>query len=272
VSSGAFDTHSHLQDRKLVGEFEAVMGRAAEAGLDGIALCGYDAPSNDEALRLAELSPLLFPTVGFHPHEADEVSETMLRDLGELAARADVVGIGEIGLDFYRNLSGEAAQRKLIDRQLEIALKVAKPVCVHSRSAEDAIQEHLGPFAKKAAAAGMAHPGVMHCFGGTLEQAMPYVAEGYLVSIACSVTYPKNVDTHRLVAGLGLEVLVIETDSPYLPPQGRRGERNEPANVVEAAKAIAAIKGESLERVLEITTENARRLFGIGVREKVGAA
>ena len=262
---GAFDTHSHLQDAKLVRQFDEVLARAEAAGLEGIALCGYDAPSNEQALALASRSPWLHPTVGFHPHEADEVTPAMLSELASQAAVPEVVAIGEIGLDFYRNLSTEANQRALLDSQLEIALRLAKPVCVHSRSAEDAISEQLGPFAAAMAKVTAAPPGVMHCFGGTFEQAQPYVDAGYLVSIACPVTYPKNETTLRLARELPLDVLVIETDSPYLPPQDRRGQLNEPANVIEAARAIAAARGVSLEHVLAVTTANARRLFRVPV-------
>jgi TatD DNase family protein len=253
-----------------VDDFAAVMQRAEAAGMAGIALCGYDAPSNLQALEMARTSRLLHATVGYHPHEADDVSEGMLQDLEAQVALPEVVAVGEIGLDFYRNLSSEANQRRLIDRQLEIALTAGKPVCVHSRSAEDAIGEHLLPYAAAARSGGNVLPGVMHCFGGTLEQAKPYVEAGFFISIACTITYPKNEEARRLARGLPLDVLVIETDSPYLPPQMLRGKRNEPANVVEAARAIAAARGESLERVLAATTVNAARLFRVPVA--VGAA
>lgn len=270
--TGAFDTHSHIQDPKLIDDFDVVLLRAREAGLSGIALCGYDAPSNTLALELAERSPLLFPTVGFHPHEADDVTPAMLSELESLAKHTSVVAIGEIGLDFYRNLAAENAQRTLIDAQLDIALRLKKPVCVHSRSAEDAIVEHLRPYAAAARQAGMAVPGVMHCFGGTFDQAQPYTELGFVISIACPVTYPANEITRELVRRMPLRSLVIETDSPYLPPQGRRGKLNEPAYVVEAAKAIAAAKGIALDEVLEQTTANAGRLFQLPAIEGVVAA
>ena len=262
---GAFDTHSHIQDPKLLGDFDGVLERARSAGLAGIAVLGYDAPSNALALELAARSALLFPAVGYHPHEADDVTPAMLAELESLASLPEVVAVGEIGLDAYRHHSSEANQRKLIDAQLEIALRVGKPVCVHSRAAEDAIFEHLGPYAERARAAGLAVPGVMHCFGGTFEQAEPYLAAGFVVSVACTVTYPKNDVTARLVKNVPLEALVIETDSPYLPPQTRRGQLNEPAYVVEAARAIAALREEPLEHVLEVTTRNAARLFRVPV-------
>ena len=270
--TGAFDTHCHIQDPKLLADFDGVVERARLAGLAGMALCGYDAPSNELALELAQRSPLLFPAVGYHPHEADDVTPAMLGELESQARRDEVIAIGEIGLDSYRNLSSDTNQRKLIDAQLEIALRVNKPVCVHSRSAEDVIFEHLGPYAQKARENGMNVPGVMHCFGGTFEQAAPYVEAGFVVSVACTITYPKNETTARLAQLLPLESLVIETDSPYLPPQTRRGKLNEPAQVVEAARAIAELRGETLEHVLEVTTRNAERLFRVQVPSAVGAA
>jgi TatD DNase family protein len=269
--TGAFDTHSHLQDPKLIHDFEGVLQRAEAAGVRGVALCGYDAQTNQLALEMAQRSPLLFPTVGFHPHEADGVTPAMLEELESLARLPEVVGIGEIGLDSYRHHSSEANQRTLLDAQLEIALRVGKPVCIHSRAAESVALQQLGPYAEQARAAGTAVPGVMHCFGGTLEQARPYVDAGFLVSVACSITYPKNDEAARMVRSLPLEVLVIETDSPYLPPQGRRGQLNEPAYVIEAAKTIAALRVEPLERVLETTTANAARLFRVTIPEPAAA-
>lgn len=265
--TGPFDTHSHIQDPKLLGDFEGVLERAEAAGIAGIAVCGYDARSNELALELCGRSRFLHPTVGFHPHEADGVTPAMLAELESLAALPEVVAVGEIGLDNYRHHSTPENQRRLLAAQLETALRAGKPVCVHSRAAETEAMELLGPYAEAARAAGREHPGVMHCFGGTLEQARPYVQAGFFISVACTITYPKNTEAARLVSALPLETLVIETDSPYLPPQGRRGQLNEPSYVIEAARGIAAVRGEALERVLNVTMRNAARLFGIAIPE-----
>jgi TatD DNase family protein len=112
----------------------------------------------------------------------------------------------------------------------------------------------------------------MHCFGGSYEQSLPYIRSGFVISVSCTVTYPKNEITTRLATLVPLEWLVIETDSPYLPPQARRGKLNEPSNVVEAARKIAELRGDSIHAVLEATTRNAERLFGIRVRQEAGAA
>jgi TatD DNase family protein len=266
-----FDTHAHLQDAAF-DDVDAVLARARDTGLVGITLCGYDAPSNEAALRMAAESPLLLPAVGFHPHEADAVSDAMLRDLEAQARLPEVVAIGEIGLDFFRDLSARDAQRRLIDAQLGIAARVAKPVCVHSRGAEDDAYTHLAEYSRACGWAPGAPPvGVMHCFGGMLEQAQRYVAIGFLISFACVVTYPRNDEARRMAAGLPLDAIVIETDSPYLPPQSLRGKRNEPANVAAAAQAIAEARGISVESVADASTRSAQRLFGVQIAAGVAS-
>ena len=261
MTAELFDTHAHLTDPKIAADLEAVLERAWSAGVRSMVVVGYDLPSSEEAVRLAARYPgQLYPAVGLHPHEADTAWADVLPRLRELAAAPEVVAIGEIGLDAYRGWSSEANQRRLLEAQLQLALDVRKPVCVHSRAAETAILPQLEAFAKAAAAAGLPLPGVMHCFGGTLSEARPFVELGYLISIAGPVTYPRNDRTRELAAGLPARSLVIETDTPYLPPQGMRGQRNEPAYIVETARAVAAARGVLLSEVARVTTENARRL------------
>jgi len=261
-----FDSHSHIQETSFDQDFDHVVRRAEAAGLVGIAVCGYDAKSNEDALRLSEKEPLLIPTVGFHPHEAKDVSPAMLLELESQAKLEEVKAVGEIGLDFYRDHSPHDVQRKVLDAQLEIALRTGKPVSVHSRDAEDALVEHLADYAKRSPLSKMGRaPGVMHCFGGTVEQSQRYIELGFLVSIACPVTYPRNHETRRLAAALPLSVLVIETDSPYLPPQDMKGKRNEPMYVRAAAEALAEIRGVPAAEVAAATTANAVRLFGVRV-------
>jgi TatD DNase family protein len=269
-----FDTHSHLQDPAFEGPLDPVLERATEAGLAGIALCGYDMPSNEAALELARRYPILAPTVGIHPHDAKDVTAAMFADLESLAALAAVVAVGEIGLDFYRDHSPHDVQRRVLDDQLGLAARLGKPVCVHSRGAEDEIYEHLAAYARKALALrSSGRPlGVMHCFGGTLEQAQRYVSLGFSISMACTITYPKNAEARRIAAELPLDAIVVETDSPHLPPQGLRGERNEPAHVLAAAEAVASARSLPLDLVARATTENASRLFALDLKREVAAA
>ena len=266
------DTHAHLQDPAITADIDAILARAAEAGVAGIVVCGYDAPSNAAAIGLGARSAIVFPAVGFHPHDAKDVTPASLAELEALASLPAVVAVGEIGLDHYRDHSPRDVQRRALDAQLEIALRVGKPVSVHSRAAEDAIYEPLATYARAWRRQHTAPPGVMHCFGGTLDQARRFVALGFKVSIACSITYPKNDVGRRVAAGLPLDSLVVETDSPYLPPQGFRGKRNEPAYVATAIAAIARVRGLSEADVAEATTANALSLFNISARRMVEVA
>jgi TatD DNase family protein len=260
-----FDTHAHLQDPAF-DDLDAVLERAQAAGVAGIALCGYDPEANEQTLRMATSSPMLYPAVGFHPHEAKDITPALLADLESQAQLPEVVAIGEIGLDFFHNNSPHDDQRRVLDAQLAIALRVAKPISVHSRGAEEDAFEQLTAYATSTGwTPGSPPVGVMHCFGGSLEQARRYTALGFLISLACVITYPANAQARKIAADLPLETLVVETDSPYLPPQSMRGKRNEPASVASALEALAQARGISLERAAEATTRNAERLFRVGV-------
>ena len=267
-----FDTHAHLQDEAFADDCDVVVGRMVEAGVAAAVVCGYDPASNVSALALAARHRQLFPAVGYHPHEAKDITPAQLVELEGLAALPEVVAVGEIGLDFYRDHSPHDRQRELLDAQLAIALRVGKPVSVHSRSAEDAIFEHLVAHSRAAAwRPGRGPLGVMHCFGGTALQARRYVEIGFLVSLACTLTYPGNHEARTIAADLPLESLVVETDSPYLPPQDRRGRRNEPASARQVVDALASIRGMSAGEAASATTANAVRLFAVTLPAEVAA-
>ena len=247
------------------------MGEQQAGG--GSLLCGYDEASNRETLRIAAAHGGIFAAVGFHPHEAKDVTSRMLETLATQAAGDDVVAIGEVGLDFFRDHSPHDVQLAMLSAQLEIATAIAKPVSVHSRAAEDACLEPLTRYAvDRRWKPGDPPVGIMHCFGGSLEQAMRFVDVGFLISIACPITYPSNEEARRMAAGLPLEAIVVETDSPYLPPQKLRGRRNEPANVWRVIEAVASARVERTDTIAVATTENARRAFGVTLPTKVGAA
>lgn len=267
-----FDTHAHLQDPQFEGDIAVILERARAAGVTGVTVCGYDAASNVEALAMAQHSSTVFPAVGIHPHEAKDVTASLLAELESQAKRPEVVAVGEIGLDFYRDHSPHDVQRKVLDEQLAIAARVGKPVSVHSRAAEDTIEPHLAAYAHaRGWKPGQPPIGVMHCFGGTLEQARRYVELGFMVSLACALTYPGNEEARTIARELPLESLVVETDSPYLPPQQLRGRRNEPANVVRAVEALAAARQIPIDEAAAATTANACRLFGVSLPSEVPA-
>ena len=265
MSLQLFDSHSHIQMSQFDADRTSALERSRDAGLIGQLVLGTDVASSESAVALAEAETDVYAAAGCHPHEAKDMDETSLARLRTLAEDPRVNVVGEIGLDFYRNLSPHDVQIEVLNRQLETAAEVAKPVSLHGREAHEA----LFPFIEKwSLRMGGKLPdgrpmGVMHYFDGDIDLAQRYVDLGFLISIHCSVTYPKAATLQQVAAELPLDVLVVETDSPYGPPQSQRGQRNEPAYVTEAVVKIAQLRGEKIERVAEVTTQNALRLLGV---------
>ncbi|GBD23074.1 D-aminoacyl-tRNA deacylase [bacterium HR29] len=257
------DTHCHLQDPKIAVRAEELVARAREAGVRFILVCGYDLPSSAQALHLADRFPEVYAAVGVHPHDAKTFGPSAAAELESLARHPKCVAIGEIGLDFYRELSPRSTQREALEAQLQLATELGLPVSVHSRGAEDAIAPHLERYAAAAnALRAQGRPlGVMHCFGGNARQALRYADLGFFVSIACTIGYPKNERARELARTLPLSALVAETDAPYLPPQWARGQVNEPANVRAAVEGIAEARQVPFEVAAAETTANTARLF-----------
>lgn len=261
------DSHAHLTDRKLMSDVRNVLDLAAEAELEAIVTIGTDPADSCAVARLVEEIPCrqaeagaewpeVFGAVGVHPHEAKVVNDDVLAKLAELAAAERIVAIGEIGLDFYRDLSPRDRQEIAFIQQIELAREVGLPIVVHSRDAHDRTLEIL-----EREAAGM--PGVMHCFSGDERIARRVLDLGLNIGIAGPVTYPNADRLREVVRELPLDRLLVETDCPYLTPQKYRGERNEPAYVMYVAEAVANAKGVGFDEVARATTENARRLFGL---------
>jgi TatD DNase family protein len=260
------DSHSHIYDKAFAGDLPEALANAANANLSKIVVCGDDVPSSVAAVAMALEHDIVIPTVGIHPHGSRDADDASIAEIRRLALLPDVAAVGEIGLDFYRDLSPRDVQLAALEAQLNIAIEVEKPVCIHSRSAEDVIAQPLAVFARNSTLPGQGRAiGVMHCFGGTLEQAQRYVDIGFLISLACVVTYPNNDQSRRIAMELPLGALLIETDSPYLPPHHLRGRRNEPANVTFAVQAIADARGCTFDEVATATTYNAASLFGTEV-------
>jgi TatD DNase family protein len=247
------DSHAHLDDRAFGKDRAAVIARAFAEDI-GIVTIGSDLRSSREAVRLAERHRQIWAAVGAHPHGAKDVGEETLAEFERLAARAEVVAIGEIGLDYYRDLSPRDVQRRAFREQLELARRVGLPICLHNRESTDDLLAILRE-------AGDVHRGVVHSFLGDAELAQKFLDLGLHLGIGGPVTYPKNGAVREAVGVVPLERLLVETDSPYLPPVPYRGRRNEPSYVVYVAEEIAALKGIDIEDVAARTTENAARLF-----------
>ena len=247
------DTHAHLDLPQFERDRARVVARAREAGI-GMITVGIDLESSRRAVRLAK-GYKIYAAVGVHPHEAERYRgslERTLKELEELARAERVVALGEIGLDYYRNLSPREAQVEVFRAQLRLAERLDLPVVVHDREADEDILAIL----READV-----PGVVHSFSSTLEVAEELIELGFYLGFSGPVTFPR-APQREVVTQVQMERILVETDAPYLTPVPYRGRRNEPAYVRHVARAIAALRGLPEEEVARQTTENAGRLFG----------
>jgi TatD DNase family protein len=246
------DTHCHLDaceppDAELVA-------RARQAGVSRIATVGTDPDSVRRAVAAAEALEEVVAIVGRHPHEAEGFGDADLDEIERAAAEPGARAIGETGLDYYRDHAPRADQRRAFEAQLGLAARLGLPVVIHTRAAEEdtfaILSEHAGSVTV-----------VLHCFSapGRLEEC---VERGYLCSFAGNVTYPKATALQEAAAGLPDELLLVETDSPYLAPQPVRGKPNEPANVALTAGFVAELRGLPYAELEGTVERNAARVFG----------
>lgn len=259
------DSHCHLQDEQFDPDREEMLARARQAGVTAFVVVGWDLPSSQKAVDLADDHSDVYAVIGIHPHFASSFNRKTVRALKKMALSAKVVAIGETGLDFYRNLSPRPDQEKAFLAQLELAGELRLPVVVHSRNADQETWAILQEYSRQAISQGRSFPlGQMHCFAGDLPLALCYVEHGFLISIPATCTYPNNRRLHTVAKGIALRWLTVETDAPYLPPQGRRGQRNEPSYLPETVSAMAQLRGEDYQKVARGTALAAAWLFGIG--------
>lgn len=258
------DSHAHLDDKRFASDprsgpdtgLEQVLVRARDAEVGGIITVGTDIASCEAAIALAVRNRgTVFASVGIHPHEAAQMDERAAARLAELARSSGVVAVGETGLDYHRNLSPRETQKAVFAAHIEIALKLHLPVVMHCREAYEDCLPILARYAGKGLR------GVAHCFGADRRTAEALVAMGFLVSFSGTLTYPNAGELREVARFLPMDKVLIETDSPYLAPQARRGARNEPAFVKYVAEALAAARGISLSEAAEQTSANATRLF-----------
>ncbi|MBI2154973.1 MAG: TatD family hydrolase [Candidatus Rokubacteria bacterium] len=253
-----FDTHAHLHFPEFADDLPAVLERARGVGVRWMLTIGTSVEGSQAALTLAEREPDLYAAVGIHPHDAAEADEAAFEELRRLAEASDrVVAIGEIGLDFFRNLSPRDVQAEVFRRQLDLARRVRKPVLIHCREAHAETLEILRVEGVPVAG------GIMHCFSGDAEVARRCLDLGLFISLAGPVTYPNARKLPEVVRLAPEDRLVVETDCPFLPPQPYRGKRNEPAHLPITAARVAELKGLPAEAFGARMAENALTLFGI---------
>ncbi len=256
------DSHCHLTDERFDADRAEVLVRATEAGVDGVVVIASDL---EDARRVAELLdegmgragwPALWGTAGVHPHDAAGARDGDLDALSELArSHPRIVAIGETGLDFFYDNSPRELQEELFRAHLALAEELELPVVVHSRSADELTQHILEEWGQRVR-------GVLHCFTGGAHLLTTAVEVGWMVSFTGIITF-KKYDGRELVRSVPRDRLMVETDAPYLAPVPHRGRRNEPAFVARVADSLAAIRGETLKQVLEYTSQNVVRFFGL---------
>lgn len=256
------DTHCHLNLPEFDADRETVIARARLAGVARIVVPGIDMATSRAAVGLARDEEGLYAAVGIHPHHAGDLDAAALAELRELAASPEVVAIGEIGLDYFRNLAPAEVQRAAFEQQLELAAALELPVIVHNREAFADLLACLTRWTSGLSERLAGRRGVLHAFSADEQAAAAGAASGFYFGVAGPVTYPNAEERRRVTAVLPGDRVLVETDAPYLSPQPHRGRRNEPAFARLVAERIGDITGQSLSRVASITSANAARLFG----------
>lgn len=249
------DSHAHLEMKEFDHDREKVVERARQAGVGFIVTVGTNLALCRKAVELAERHENIYATIGIHPHDVINTDNKTFDALRELAHRKKVVAYGEIGLDFFRNISPQEKQIDLFGRQLELAKELQLPVIIHDR---DAHEQTL----RMVKASGICR-GVFHCFSGDYNMARQCIDLGYYISVPGVVTFDKAKTIQDVARRVPLSSLLLETDAPYLAPIPHRGKRNEPSFIIQTAKKVAELKGVSLEEVADATTLNAKKLFQI---------
>jgi len=247
------DTHAHLTDARFGHDLDAVVRRAGDAGVAAILDVGDGAEGSAACIGHARRFRNVFAAVGIHPNSASAGC-----DLGRIAVLARdeaVAALGETGLDYYRRHASREAQERLFRETLALALETGLPVVMHCRDAYGAL---LGVLRERRYAGVR---GVLHCFSGGRGDAEDLVELGYFIAAGGALTYPKNTGLRETIRAVPLDRLLLETDCPYLPPEGARGRRNEPSGVVRVAEELARLRGLGFGEIARITSDNALRLF-----------
>lgn len=246
------DTHCHLS-KSDYDDIDLVLKENKNNGISKIIISGCDKSGIKESLELADKYEDIYVTLGYHPSEVDSVTDNDLNELESLLMHHKVVGLGEIGLDYYYGKDNKDEQIKLFEKQLNIAEKLKMVVVIHSR---DAVEDTINCLKKYNVT------GVIHCFSGSVESAKIYVSMGYKLGIGGVVTF-KNSNLYKVVEAVGLDNIVLETDSPYLAPVPYRGQKNSSKYIPIIAERIAEILNVNICEVRDKTYSNACGLFDL---------
>jgi len=259
------DSHAHLESEEFDADRAEMLERAQAAGVQAILAIGSGGSGPDRldaAISVANHYDWIYATIGIHPQHAAEAQDPHYAQLDALAKNPKVIAWGEMGLDYHYEEPPAEIQHPVFRRQLQQARAARLPIVIHCRDAWD---DCLALLEKDWKPTGLG--GIFHCFSGTLREAQRGLDMGFLVSFAANITYPKSQLIRDVARELPLDQILTETDSPFLSPQGRRGKRNEPSNVVEVAQTVANVRNLGREEVAAATAANFRRFFRLGAQE-----
>lgn len=260
------DAHCHLNFDAFDEDYDAAIKRAQEKGVEIIINTGTSIESSTKAVKLAQRYENLYAIVGIHPHHSDKVKNGWDKEIDALAKMPKVIGIGEVGMDYYSYKSNgivdPKVQRKVFEKQIEISIENKLPLQIHGRHAGKDIIEIVSAYKDQL----LKIPGMFHCFAGNIDYLEKVLEMGFYVGFDGNITYEglapgEDTALPDLVKGTPLEKLIAETDSPYLTPVPYRGGRNEPSYVIIVGNSIAKIKNTSFDEVDKVTSDNARRIF-----------
>ena len=246
------DTHCHLFFDELKEDLSSVLKRAADLGVTKFICVGTNIEDSKESYNLALDYENIFSTAGVHPHDTEEVAENYINELYNLLKNKKVVAVGEIGLDYFKELSDISVQKKIFAEQLELAQKINKPIVFHNRDSDDDIINTLTEFPNVY--------GVAHCFSSTYDVAKKLIDMGFYISFSGNLTF-KNSHLPDVAKRLPIDRLLVETDSPFLSPVPHRGKTNEPGRARFVADLLARLHNLSINEVAQITTTNAKAIF-----------
>ena len=250
---GWFDAHCHLD--MIEREPKDVVASARDGNVLSMVTIGTDVASSKRAVEIAGSTEEVWAAVGVHPHDASGLDQAALAEIDRLSGDPKVVAIGEIGLDFYRDLSPRDAQRQAFSSQLDLAAAISKTVVIHMRDAHEEVYSMLAENPPERL--------VFHCFSGGAAEARRALDLGGHLSFAGNISYPKSEELREAARVVPLDRLMVETDSPFLSPAPNRGRPNEPANVASVGTFLAEVVGRSPQEIAEATTANSRRVFGL---------
>lgn len=249
-----FDSHAHYTDKAFNEDREIMLGSLKESGVCGIINCGADIESSVSSVDLASKYDYIYAACGIHPEEADKTPENYIDILRDLAKNEKCVAIGEIGLDYYWRQDTKDLQKELFEKQILLSKELDLPIIVHDREAHGDTMEILKKHRPK---------GVLHCFSGSPETATEVLKLGMYIGLGGALTFKNARKAVEVAQMLPLDRLLLETDCPYMAPVPMRGKRNNSGYIPFIAEKVAEIKGIDPQSVLDVTTENTKRLFNI---------